>query len=108
MAEADNALVSEILGVLRPRGLRQRVRRRLGGGVPVGVILDALPPGRLVQLGGEAESDNVVRQRAIKALRHELDALEAAGRVRRDQVMMGFDGRGHGLRQGLVDVWRLR
>ena len=108
MSHADNALVADILAVLRPSGLSERLRRRLGKGVPLRVILDALPAPRLAELGGEAESPNVVRQRALKALRLELDALEAAGRVRRGEVMMGFDGRGHGLRQGLVDVWRLR
>ncbi len=113
LSDADNAVKRDVIEVLRPRGLGARLKRRLGRGMPLGVILDALPAGRLDELAGEALSEDrleqsVGRQQALRALRAELDELEAAGRVRRGRVQVGFDGRGHGLRQGLIDVWRLR
>ena len=113
MPLTPETLREAVIEALHTRGLRARLGRRLGQGLPLGVILDRLDPAWVTRLAGidrgeDPPAENVRRQRALRALRAELEALEAEGRVRRAQVVMGIDGRGHGLRQGVVDAWRLR
>ena len=100
------SLEDDVLAVLQPQSMRERVQRRLSGGVTPVQVFHRLSTGVQQRLlDGESNGEVAVRK-AMASLQQCLDELEKQQRVLRKKVKMQTqDGRGP--RTILVDVYRI-
>jgi len=97
-----------VLRVLKPRNVRERLRARLLGGWTVVQVLERLEAGDWALDGpGDAAEQALAYRRRAEAVRAELLALAAAGRVCRGTTTMGATLKSKGERKIIVDVFRL-
>ncbi len=100
-------LLRAVLAVLRPAGLRQRLRRRISGGLTAFQILDRLPPQWQRRLAEGQELPVLARRQAVRAVEQALYELGQQGRVQRRRVDMAMELPGKGMRQVQIDAYRL-
>lgn len=102
MTDAD--LDAAVLAALRPAGLRERIRLRVGGGYTALQVWERLAPEVRVVVG---EGDPVAVRRGVERVQRRLLVLAAAGTVRRDRARMTVPLNTKGPRDILVDVFHL-
>lgn len=97
---------SLVLGALKTKTMRERLRQRLSGGfTPVQLFHRLSLAQQRHLLSGEANGE-VASRKAMAQLQRALDGLEDRGQVHRKKVKMQTqDGRGP--RTIMVDVYRL-
>lgn len=96
---ADAALIEAVLRALRPAGLREAVRLRLGGGYTAMQVVERIP--------GVATDDLVAARAEVERVRQALLELAADGRVIRTRSTFAAELKSKGYRGVVVDVFRL-
>lgn len=95
----DTELIETILAALRPAGLREALRLRLGGGYTAMQVVERIP--------GVATDDPVVARAEVERVRRLLLNLSMEGRVVRSRSTFAAELKGKGYRGVVVDVFRL-
>lgn len=102
---SDDALARALIAALRPVGLAERVRVRLGGGLTALQLWERLPP----SVAGALPGDDPVRVReGLARVQACLAELERDGRVERRRAKLTVTLNTKGPRDVLVDVYRAR
>ena len=96
-----------VLRALRPAGLRERLRLRLGGGLTALQVWERLEPSARAVLVAD-ETPALAERRGVERVRAVLTRLEEDGRVRRARVRMTVPLNTKGPRDVVVDVFRTR
>lgn len=101
-------LADAVLSALKPRNVRERLRARWLGGWTVVQVMERLDAGDWAFDGPvDPSGGELADRRLAEAVRAELLALAAAGRVCRGATTMGATLRSKGERKIIVDVFRL-
>ncbi len=103
-----HSLADAVLHALKPRSVRERLWARWLGGWTVVQVVERLDPGDRADHATVDGLDPVVANRRLaEAVRGQLLALAAAGRVHRDSTTMGATLKSKGERKIIVDIFRL-
>ncbi|MDP2312841.1 MAG: hypothetical protein Q8P41_08040 [Pseudomonadota bacterium] len=102
----DEALAAAVLAVLRPTGLRARVRLALGGGYTALQVWERLDADIQADLGAADVEPTVAARLGVERVQRALLALAAAGQARHKRVGMTMTLNTKGPRDVLVDVFR--
>lgn len=95
----DATLTDAVLLALRPAGVREAIRLRLGGGYTAMQVVERIP--------GVATTDLVAARAEVERVRQALLALAAEGRVIRTRSTFAAELKSKGYRGVVVDVFRL-
>ncbi len=99
-------LNAAILTALAPRGLSERLRWRISGGLTVRQVFERLPDGVRGALISDVPNRTLAERDGVERVESALSSLVDSGAVERERVRLRVELEGKGKRLVYIDAYR--